>query len=120
MRLPDDAEVSDELWDQVIESMITRAGDKIHGVRTYAIRALSRFVNDIENSDILELFLQTLSSEQNPVSFALVSIFHFLSFSSLNPPSFSIIPYRTFVKPYFYPYHLLTKHQQQSSIALWT
>ncbi|XP_074286606.1 uncharacterized protein LOC141611856 [Silene latifolia] len=65
MRLPDDAEVSSELWDQVIDSMMIRVGDKIPIVRTYAIRALSRFVNDSENSDVLELFIETLDSEQN-------------------------------------------------------
>ncbi|XP_010670110.2 uncharacterized protein LOC104887214 isoform X1 [Beta vulgaris subsp. vulgaris] len=65
MRLPDDAEVSNELWDEVIESMIIRAGDKIPIIRTFSIRALSRFVNDSENSDILDLFVQTLDSEQN-------------------------------------------------------
>lgn len=67
MRLPDDAEVSNELWDEVIESMVVRVGDKIPIIRTYAVRALSRFVNDSENSDILDLFIQTLDSEQNAV-----------------------------------------------------
>ncbi|KAH9624926.1 hypothetical protein KSS87_008375, partial [Heliosperma pusillum] len=65
MRLPDDAEVSSELWDQVIDSMMIRVGDKIPIVRTFAIRALSRFVNDSENSDVLELFIETLDLEQN-------------------------------------------------------
>ncbi|XP_057521686.1 uncharacterized protein LOC130801810 [Amaranthus tricolor] len=65
MRLPDDAEVSNELWDEVTESMVVRVGDKIPIIRTYAVRALSRFVNDSENSDILDLFIQTLDSEQN-------------------------------------------------------
>ncbi|KAL9230904.1 hypothetical protein vseg_006195 [Gypsophila vaccaria] len=65
MRLPDDAEVSTELWDQVIDSMMVRVADKIPIVRTFAIRALSRFVNDSDNSDILELFIETLDSEQN-------------------------------------------------------
>ncbi|KAJ8428900.1 hypothetical protein Cgig2_024969 [Carnegiea gigantea] len=72
MRLPDDAEVSDDLWDEVIDSMMLRVGDKIPVIRTFAIRALSRFVNDSENSDILELFLQTLDSEQNALSAATV------------------------------------------------
>ncbi|GAB4855227.1 hypothetical protein Ancab_023852 [Ancistrocladus abbreviatus] len=65
MRLPDDAEVSDELWDEVIKSMKLRMGDKVPIIRTFAVRALSRFVNDSENSDILELFLQALPVEQN-------------------------------------------------------
>ncbi|KAL3838711.1 hypothetical protein ACJIZ3_023302 [Penstemon smallii] len=65
MRLPDDAEVSNELWDEVIEFLKIRAGDKVAAVRTFAIRALSRFTNDSENADILELFLQKLPLEQN-------------------------------------------------------
>lgn len=68
MRLPDDTEVSNELWDEVIEGMKLRVGDKVPAVRTFAIRALSRFVNDSENIDILELFMQTLPLEQNVVS----------------------------------------------------
>ncbi|KAL5702870.1 hypothetical protein ACHQM5_028034 [Ranunculus cassubicifolius] len=65
LRLPDDSEGSDELWDEVIESMKLRVGDKVPMIRTYAVRALSRFANDAENSDILDLFLQALSMEQN-------------------------------------------------------
>lgn len=71
MRLPDDTEVSSELWDEVIESMKTRVGDKVASVRTFAVRALSRFVNDSENADIFELYLETLPLEQNAVSFFL-------------------------------------------------
>ncbi|KAK2990733.1 hypothetical protein RJ640_003801 [Escallonia rubra] len=66
MRLPDDTEVSDELWDEVIDSMKVRVGDRVPVIRTFAVRALSRFANDSENSDVLELFLQTLPLEQNP------------------------------------------------------
>ncbi|XP_023735555.1 uncharacterized protein LOC111883455 [Lactuca sativa] len=65
MRLPDDAEVSDELWDEVIDCIKVRVGDKVPVIRTYSVRALSRFANDAENSDILELLLETLPSEQN-------------------------------------------------------
>ncbi|XP_042041530.1 condensin complex subunit 3-like isoform X2 [Salvia splendens] len=65
MRLPDDMEVSSELWDEVIECMKIRAGDKIPTVRTFAIRSLARFANDSENRDILELFLEKLPLEQN-------------------------------------------------------
>ncbi|CAM8885507.1 unnamed protein product [Rhodiola kirilowii] len=64
MRLPDDAEVSDELWDEVIECMKMRIEDKVSVIRTYAVRALSRFANDSEDSDILELLLQALDLEQ--------------------------------------------------------
>ncbi|KAK9062182.1 hypothetical protein SSX86_019368 [Deinandra increscens subsp. villosa] len=66
MRLPDDAEVSDELWDEVIDCMKVRVGDKVPVIRTFSVRALSRFANDAENSDILDLLLETLPREQNP------------------------------------------------------
>nr|XP_009417689.1 PREDICTED: condensin complex subunit 3 isoform X1 [Musa acuminata subsp. malaccensis] len=65
MRLPDDAEVSDELWDEVLDSMKLRVRDKVPAVRAFAVRALSRFVNDGDDSDITNLFLQTLCQEQN-------------------------------------------------------
>lgn len=66
MRLPDDAEVSSEIWDEVIDCIKIRVGDKVPVIRTFSVRALSRFANDAENSDILELLLETLPSEQNP------------------------------------------------------
>ncbi|KAJ8763073.1 hypothetical protein K2173_023278 [Erythroxylum novogranatense] len=65
MRLPDDAEVSDELWDEVIECLMIRVRDKVPVIRSFAVRALSRFVNDAENSDLLDLFLEVLPLEQN-------------------------------------------------------
>lgn len=65
MRLPDDAEVSDELWDEVIESMMQRVDDKVPAIRGFAVRALARFVNDGENGDIINLFLRALSEERN-------------------------------------------------------
>ncbi|KAF3331541.1 condensin complex subunit 3 [Carex littledalei] len=64
MRLPDNAEVSDEAWDEVIEGMKVRIGDKIPGIRAFAVRALSRFADD--ESDIVDLFLEALPVEQNP------------------------------------------------------
>ncbi|XP_050364582.1 uncharacterized protein LOC126783205 [Argentina anserina] len=64
MQLPDDAEVSSELWDEAIDCMMVRAGDKIPAVRTVAVRALSRFAGDCENSDIVDLFLRMLPVEQ--------------------------------------------------------
>lgn len=72
MRLPDDAEVSDDLWDEIIECMKLRMGDKVPVIRTFAVRALSRFASDTENSDILDLFLGALPLEQNAVSFPLI------------------------------------------------
>ncbi|XP_047315595.1 condensin complex subunit 3 [Impatiens glandulifera] len=67
MRLPDDAEVSNEIWDEVVETMNARVCDKSPIVRTFAVRAVSRFVNDSENSDILDILLENLPPEQNPV-----------------------------------------------------
>ncbi|XP_056162906.1 uncharacterized protein LOC115681414 isoform X2 [Syzygium oleosum] len=65
LRLPDDAEVDNQVWDEVIEGMILRVKDKAPVVRMFAIRALSRFVNDSENTDILDLFLEAISLEPN-------------------------------------------------------
>lgn len=67
MRLPDDTEVSEELWDDVIECMKLRASDKVPAVRSFAVRSLARFANDSENSDILELLIEKLPLEQNGV-----------------------------------------------------
>lgn len=67
MRLPDDAEVSDEIWDEVIDGMKVRVQDKIAAIRTYAVRALSRFAIDGEDGGIVDLFLETLDNEQNAV-----------------------------------------------------
>ncbi|KAK0596897.1 hypothetical protein LWI29_019973 [Acer saccharum] len=65
IRLPDDTEVSNEVWDEVIECMKVRVEDKVSLIRTFAVRSLSRFVNDSDNSDILHLFLEVLPLEQN-------------------------------------------------------
>ncbi|KAI3976486.1 hypothetical protein MKX01_008344 [Papaver californicum] len=65
MRLPDDAEVSDQLWDEVIDCMKIRVEDKVPQVRTFAVRALARFANDAENSDIIDTLLLALPLEQN-------------------------------------------------------
>lgn len=68
MRLPDDAEVSDEVWDEVIDNMKQRVEDKIPAIRGFAVRALSRFANDAENGDTVNLLLQILPQESNAVS----------------------------------------------------
>ncbi|GER47076.1 condensin complex subunit [Striga asiatica] len=65
MRLPDDAEVTNGLWDEVIDCMMLRVGDKFPIIRTFAARALARFASDSENNDILDLFLERLQVEQN-------------------------------------------------------
>ncbi|ESQ47303.1 hypothetical protein EUTSA_v10027629mg [Eutrema salsugineum] len=66
LRLPDEVEVADELWDDVIDGMMLRVRDKVPVIRTFAVRSLSRFVNDPDNSDILDLLLEVLPLEQNP------------------------------------------------------
>ncbi|CAN8232852.1 unnamed protein product [Cochlearia groenlandica] len=66
LRLPDEVEVADELWDDVIDCMMVRVRDKVPVIRTFAVRSLSRFVNDPENTDILDLLLEVLPQEQNP------------------------------------------------------
>ena len=71
MRLPEDAEVSNELWDEVIECLKIRVGDKVSVVRTCAVRALSRFATDCENSDVLDLLLEALPREPSAVSFSI-------------------------------------------------
>jgi len=68
MRLPDDADVSDEIWDEVIDNMKQRVEDKVPAIRGFAVRALSRFANDGENGDTINLFLQALPHESNAVS----------------------------------------------------
>ncbi|KAG9444465.1 hypothetical protein H6P81_015805 [Aristolochia fimbriata] len=67
MRLPDDAEVSDEIWDEVIDNMKQKVDDKVPSVRTFAVRSLARFAVDAENGgDIVDLFLEALSREPKP------------------------------------------------------
>lgn len=65
MQLPDDAEVSDEIWDEVIEGMKVRVQDKIHAIRVFAVRAVSRFAIDEDDGGIIDIFLEALEKEQN-------------------------------------------------------
>lgn len=69
MRLPDDAEVSDVLWTELLDTLKERVEGKVPLVRVFAVRALSRFANDIEvGSDIVDLFIEALSQEPSAVS----------------------------------------------------
>uniref|UniRef100_A0ACD5ZVA3 Uncharacterized protein n=1 Tax=Avena sativa TaxID=4498 RepID=A0ACD5ZVA3_AVESA len=65
MQLPDDAEVSDEIWDEVIDGMKVRVQDKIPAIRVFAVRAVSRFAIDEDDGGIIDVFLDTLEKEQN-------------------------------------------------------
>lgn len=76
--------MADELWDDVIDCMMLRVRDKVPVIRTFAVRSLSRFVNDPENSDILDLLLEVLPLEQNPVKFLSCTVFGLLSKSGHN------------------------------------
>lgn len=74
LRLNEDAEVSDDVWDDVIESMHRRMQDKVPAVRVYSARALARFASaedgsrDPENDAILRAYQRSLQSDQNAVS----------------------------------------------------
>ncbi|KAI3867044.1 hypothetical protein MKX03_028928 [Papaver bracteatum] len=65
MRLPDDANVSDELLNKVINCMKVRVEDEVPQVRRFAVRALACFANDAENRDIIDSFLRALPLEHN-------------------------------------------------------
>ncbi|KAI5062946.1 hypothetical protein GOP47_0021493 [Adiantum capillus-veneris] len=68
LRLNEDAEVSDDVWDNVIDSMQKRMQDKIPAIRVYSARALGRFASaddDPENDAILSTYRKSLQSDQN-------------------------------------------------------
>ncbi|KAF8650576.1 hypothetical protein HU200_063953 [Digitaria exilis] len=65
IRLPDDTDVSDEIWDEVIDGMKVRVQDKIPAIRSFAVHALARFASDGDDGGIIDLFLETLDNEQN-------------------------------------------------------
>ncbi|KAI3883520.1 hypothetical protein MKX03_010533 [Papaver bracteatum] len=60
MRLRDDAKLSDELRDKVIDCMKIRVEDKDPQVRMVAVRALAQFANDAETSSIIDAYLLAL------------------------------------------------------------
>jgi condensin complex subunit 3 len=78
MRLPDDAEVSDEIWDEVIDGMKVRVQDKIPAIRSFAVLALSRFASDGEDGGIVDLFLEALDNEQNAVCLIILDNFRWI------------------------------------------
>jgi condensin complex subunit 3 len=65
--------VSDEIWDEVIEGMKVRVQDKIPAIRVFAVRAVSRFAIDEDDGGIIDIFLETLEKEQNPVCHCLIN-----------------------------------------------
>ena len=67
MQLPDDADVSEEIWEQVIDAMKVRVQDKIPAIRVFAVRALSPFAIDEGDGGIIHIFLHTLQKEQDAV-----------------------------------------------------
>ncbi|PPD67548.1 hypothetical protein GOBAR_DD35573 [Gossypium barbadense] len=78
-RDPNDTSASDEFLEEFLKFLLVGATaanktarfracqiiSEVPLIRTLAVRALSRFVNDSENSDILDLFLEVLPLEQN-------------------------------------------------------
>ena len=82
MRLHEDAEVSDEVWDNVIKSMCKHMQDKMPAVRVYSARALARFASADDGSEelednavILSTYRKSLQSDQNAVSIFMAVIF---------------------------------------------
>jgi condensin complex subunit 3 len=62
--LSDDAEISDELWDDVQESMCARALDKASKVRAFAIAALQRMQDPMDGEDeVLLLMLKAMNTD---------------------------------------------------------
>ena len=62
--LSDDAEISDELWDNVHESMCARALDKVSKVRAFAIAALQRMQDPMDGEDeVLLLMLKAMNTD---------------------------------------------------------
>ena len=62
--LSDDAEISDELWDDVQESMCARALDKASKVRAFAIAALQRMQDPTDGEDeVLLLMLKAMNTD---------------------------------------------------------
>ena len=113
LRLADEVEVGDELWDEVIECMMVRVRDKVPVIRTFAVRSLSRFVNDPDNTDILDLLLEVLPLEQNPVKvpFLILLCYHQSLIILL------MFSFRRYAKQLFFHCLLLMQPPKQSSIA---
>ena len=90
MRLHEDAEVSDEVWDNVIKSMCKHMQDKMPAVRVYSARALARFASADDGSEelednavILSTYRKSLQSDQNAVSI-FMAVFFSHKFSQLS------------------------------------
>lgn len=89
LRLHEDAEVSDEVWDNVIKSMCKHMQDKIPAVRVYSARALARFASADDGSGeveddaiILSTYRRSLQFDQNAVSTFAQICFHSIRFRS--------------------------------------
>eukprot|EP01080_Neovahlkampfia_damariscottae_P012834 gene12834-7184_t len=64
--LPDEAEVEDEFWNELIEVLLPRLKDKIPIVRMYAVSSLARLQDPSdEEDDILNEFFRLLSHDSN-------------------------------------------------------
>ena len=67
MLLPDETDVSDEVWDGVINGMKDRVEDKCPDIRACAVHALSFFTHDETCSDIVGILLRALPQESSAV-----------------------------------------------------
>jgi condensin complex subunit 3 len=62
--LDDEAEISDQLWEDIVDKMLTRANDKIAAVRVQAVHALNRLQDPEEEDDpVTEMYLRLLHSD---------------------------------------------------------
>jgi condensin complex subunit 3 len=62
--LGDDAEISDEVWDDIVEKMVDRADDKVAAVRVQAVHALNRLQNPQDAEDhVTSLYVRLLNSD---------------------------------------------------------
>ncbi|KAK1302859.1 hypothetical protein QJS10_CPB12g01370 [Acorus calamus] len=90
-RLPDDAEITDEVWDDVIGSMKRCVEDIAPSVRSFAVRALARFAVDVEAGGIADFLLGQLPREPTAVQFIEVRKMIILSIPPANTTSAVIV-----------------------------
>ena len=61
--LGDDAEISDEVWEDIVDKMVERANDKIAAVRVQAVHALNRLQDPQDPDDhVTALYVRLLNS----------------------------------------------------------
>eukprot|EP00871_Galdieria_phlegrea_P005030 jgi/Galph1/5528/GphlegSOOS_G4140.1 len=64
---PDSAEISEDLWNAILASMLLRCRDRISSVRCQAVRALSRMQDPTEVDDpVTQTFIQLVNQDTSP------------------------------------------------------